>query len=220
MTRSVKRQYDSSRRQQQARETRMRIIAAAHDLFVDQGYGATAIADIARSAGVAVETVYAAFRNKPTLLHQVWFAHFRGDEDDVPLYDREGMQEVLAEPDLVERIRKHAAFSTANFRRIGPLQRALQGAAASEPAASTLLEEYAARRLDVATKYARAAAETGQLGVSEEECRDVVFSTSDGALWHALVGARGWSDERFAAWLAQVWTAALVEHRAGTPVPK
>ncbi len=208
---SVKRRYNSSRRQEQAQETRLRIIDAAHDLFVDRGYGNTTVADIARSARVAVETIYAAFKNKPTLLRHVWFAHFRGDEEDVPLYDRAGMQAVLAETDLLERTRKHAAFVTENFRRIGPLQHALQGAAASEPGAAEMLAEYAERRLDVATKYAHAAAATGQLAVSEEECRDVLFSTMDGALWHSLVGERGWSNERFATWLGQLWAAALVE---------
>ena len=55
MSEAVKRQYDSTWRQEQARETRQRIIQAAHDLFVNKGYGSTTIADIARDAGVAVE---------------------------------------------------------------------------------------------------------------------------------------------------------------------
>lgn len=212
---SVKRRYDSTRRQEQAQETRLRIIDAAHDLFVDQGYGSTTMGDIAQSAGVSVETIYAAFKNKPTLLRRLWFAHFRGDVEDIPLYNRAAMQAVLAEADLLERTRKHAAFVTENFRRIGSLQYALQGAAASEPEAAAMLAEYAERRLDVATKYAHAAAATGQLAVSEDECRDVLFSTMDGALWHSLVGERGWSDERFATWLGELWAAAFV--RGGAP---
>ncbi len=65
MPKSVKRPYNSTRRQEQAGETRLRILAAAHELFVAQGYGRTTIAEIASTAGVAVETIYAAFRNKP-----------------------------------------------------------------------------------------------------------------------------------------------------------
>ena len=84
----VKRPYRSARRREQAGETRQRIIRAAHDLFVNQGYGRTTMADVANAAGVAVETVYAAFRNKPTLLRQVWYATFRGDEQDIRLLDR------------------------------------------------------------------------------------------------------------------------------------
>ena len=72
MAEGVKRRYNSSRRQEQAQENRRRIIVAAQALFVDKGYGRTTIADIAGAAGVAAETVYSAFRNKPTLLHRAW----------------------------------------------------------------------------------------------------------------------------------------------------
>jgi AcrR family transcriptional regulator len=97
MSEGVKRQYDSTWRQEQARETRQRIIQAAHDLFLSQGYGSTTIADIARAAGIAVETVYSAFRNKHTLLRQVWYVSFRDDEEDIRLWDRPEIRTVIAE---------------------------------------------------------------------------------------------------------------------------
>ena len=63
-----RRAYDSSRRQEQARQTRRDILRAAHDLFVTHGYGRTTIADVARAAGVSAETIYATYKNKATLL--------------------------------------------------------------------------------------------------------------------------------------------------------
>jgi AcrR family transcriptional regulator len=210
MPEEVKRRYRSARRRDQARETRLRIIRAAHDLFIGRGYGRTTIAEVARAAGVAVETVYAAYRNKPTLLRQVWYATFRGDEEDVRLLDRPEIRAVLAEPDLATRFRAHAVVITPVFRRITPLLHALQGAAASEQAAGAMLAEFDARRLDAAGHYARAAAATGRLAVGEDECRDVLAASLDGALWHRLVSERGWSDERFAELLGRIWVAALV----------
>ncbi|KRE88160.1 helix-turn-helix domain-containing protein [Arthrobacter sp. Soil764] len=210
MERKIKRQYDSRRRQEQAAETRRSIIAAANELFIAQGYGQTTIKQVAERAGVSAETVYATFRSKAGLLRHVWYVDFRGDDADVTLYDREEMQSILAEPDLPNRIRRHAVFVTASNRRIFPLLDALAGAAASEPDAAAMLAEWADRRLDVATRYAHAAAATGQLGVSEEECRDVLYATMDGTLWAQLVGQRGWSDERFSDWLAATWIGALV----------
>jgi AcrR family transcriptional regulator len=215
MSQPVKRQYNSTRRREQADQTRQAILRAAYDLFVANGYGRTTVTDIAQRAGVAVETVYAAFGNKATVLRRAWFLTFRGDEADVPLYDRAEMQAILAEADLPTRIRKYAAFVTATNRRIAPLYAALQGAAASEPAAADMLDEYRERRLDVATKYARAAAATGRLAVAEAECRDVLFATMDGALWHRLVGERGWTDKRYANWLADLWLSQLITARAG-----
>jgi AcrR family transcriptional regulator len=210
MAEPVKRQYSSSRRQEQARETRLRIVAAARELFVAQGYGRTTMADVARTAGVAVETVYAAFRTKPALLRQVWFVGFRGDDADVRLLHRPEVQALLAEPDLPTRLRAQAAFMTPVFRRIGPLLLALRGAAASEPAAADMLAEFDGLRLDAARHYARSAHETGRLRVSEAECRDVLAATMDGSLWQRLVAESGWADERFAEWLGELWVSVLV----------
>jgi hypothetical protein len=120
------------------------------------------------------------------------------------------MRAILDEPDLATRIRRHAAFIAATNRRIGPLVAALEGAAASEPSAAEMLAEFSARRLDVATKYAKAAVATGRLAVSQAECRDVLFATMDGTLWRRLVVERGWSDERYADWLGSLWIAQLV----------
>jgi len=205
--------YDSPRRQEQARETRQRIIDAARDLFVAKGYGHTTIVEVAATAGVAVETVYAAFGNKRTLLHRVWYATFRGDEADVRLWDRPEIREVIAEPDLARRFEAQAVVLTGVFRRITPLLLALRGAAASEHAAAEMLAEFDERRLDAAGKYARAASETGQLAVSEAECRDVLWATMDGSLWQRMVAERGWRDEAFAAWLGGVWVSTMVGGR-------
>jgi TetR/AcrR family transcriptional regulator, regulator of autoinduction and epiphytic fitness len=219
MPKAVKRRYASARRDEQAHETRLRIIGAARELFVTKGYGRTTLVAIAQEAGVAVETVYAAFGNKATLLHQTWYMDFRGDEEDVPLFERDEMQGILNEPDLAKRVRRHAVFVAATNRRTGPLTAALEGAAASEPAAAEMLAEFSARRLDVTTKYAKAAAATGRLAVSQAECRDVLFATMDGTLWRRLVVERGWSDERYADWLGSLWIAQLVSSAAGAQGP-
>ena len=210
MSKAVKRQYRSTRRRKQAAETRSRIIVAAHDLFIAHGYGRTTIAEVARAADVAVETIYAAYRNKATLLRQVCYSAMRGDEEDVRLLHRPEIRAVLAEPDLAKRLRAHAVVMTTVFRRITPLFQALQGAASSEPAAAAILAEFDARRLDAAVHYAQAAAATGKLAVSEEECRDVFAATLDGTLWQRLVEERGWTDERFAGFLGSMWIATLV----------
>jgi hypothetical protein len=59
------------------------------------------------------------------------------------------------------------------------------------------------------------AASTGQLAVSEAECRDVVWSMTDGMLWHRLVSERGWTNERYAAWLGRLWVHLLVRPLGG-----
>jgi AcrR family transcriptional regulator len=210
MVDGVKRRYDSTRRRQQAGENRRRILAAAHELFADKGYASTTIADVAAAAGVAVETVYATFRNKPTLLHRAWDVAVGGDEQDVHLLDRPEMRAVLGEPDLATRFARFATVNAAIMRRTAGLRLAVQGAA-GDPAAATLLAEIDRARLAAMGVHARAAAATRQLAVPEEECRDVLFATTDGSLWHTFVERRGWSDQRYAAWLGRLWVAMLVD---------
>ncbi|MFN2561327.1 MAG: TetR family transcriptional regulator [Jatrophihabitans sp.] len=210
MSGQVKRQYDSSRRKEQARETQRAVLRAAHDLFVEQGYGRTTIADIARAAGVSAETIYATFKNKATLLHRVWDVTIGGDDEDVVFHERPEIMAIRAEPDLAKRFMMHARMSTATARRMTPLRLAVLGAAGSEPAAADMLAEMDRQRLAGMTVMAAASDETGQLAVSEEECRDVVWAMTDGLLWHAFVNGRGWSDEEYAEWVGRVWVATLV----------
>ncbi|HEX7196796.1 MAG TPA: hypothetical protein VF364_08190, partial [Candidatus Limnocylindria bacterium] len=114
-----------------------------------------------------------------------------------------------------------AVALTPVFRRITPLLRALQGATTSEPAAAAMLAEFDQRRLDAAEHYARAAAATGQLDVSEQECSDLLAATMEGGLWYRLVEECGWSEERFAQVLGTMWVAALarseLERSRSTP---
>jgi AcrR family transcriptional regulator len=214
LTEPVKRRpYDSSRRREQARETRTRVLRAAHDLFVAQGYGRTTIADIARSAEVSPETVYGAFGNKVTLLHRVWDVTIGGDDQDVLFHERPEVQAIRAEPDLRVRFRMHARMSTVAARRMAPFLLALRGAAGIDEAAAEMLAEVDRQRLVGLGVMAREAAATGQLVVSEEECLDLIWSTTDGTLWHRLVVERGWSDEQYAEHLGRMWVAALVAPR-------
>lgn len=209
------RRYDSRRRREQARQTRLVILHAAHDLFVENGYGRTTIADIARAAGVSVETVYGSFRNKATLLHRVWDVTVGGDDQDVVFHERPEVLAMRAEPDLRKRLMLQARFYTKTAQRIVPLLLTMQSAAGAEPAAAEMLAEVGRQRLVGMTVMAREAAATGQLAVSEEECRDVLWSMTDGSLWYRLVRERGWDDDRFAEWLGRLWVEAFVEGDRG-----
>jgi len=205
-----RRSYDSSRRRAQATETRAAIVAAARDLFIEHGYARTTMDDIAAEAGVSVETIYAAFKNKATLLHRAWDITVGGDDQDIVFHDRPEVLAIREEPDLAKRFMLHAAFFTRTAQRIAPFQLMVQSAAGADPAAAAMLEEMGRQRLAGMTVMAAEAAETRQLAVSEEECRDVVWSMTDGMLWHRLVNERGWTNERFADWLGRTWVHLLV----------
>src|SRR6478672_10547771 len=92
-----RRAYDSSRRQEQARRTRAAVLDAARRQFLDAGYAATTMAGVAAGAGVSVETVYKAFANKPGLVKAVFDVAVVGDDEPVPLMQREFVRRNQAE---------------------------------------------------------------------------------------------------------------------------
>ena len=205
-----RRSYDSSRRRAQADETRAAIVRVARDLFIEHGYGHTTLAEVAQGAGVSVETIHKSVGTKAALLHKAWDITVGGDDQDIVFHERPEVLAIRSERDLTRRLMLHAAFSTRTAQRIAPFQLMVQAAADADPAAAAMLEEMGRQRLVGIGVMAAEAAETGQLAVPEEECRDVIWSMTDGMLWHRLVNERGWSNDRFAEWLGRVWVERLV----------
>ncbi len=62
------RPYRSTLRAEQASETRRRVLRAAREIFTAKGYAASTIKEVAETAGVSPQTVYAAFRSKAGLV--------------------------------------------------------------------------------------------------------------------------------------------------------
>ena len=85
---SPTRKYDSSRRKEQARRTRLQITEAARQLFLERGYSGATIEAIAEKAGVAKETVYAIFGSKRSILVFLLDISVGGDDQPVQLLDR------------------------------------------------------------------------------------------------------------------------------------
>lgn len=204
-----RRSYDASGRRAQADANRRAVVEAARELFLRDGYGRTTVAAIADLAGVSPEMIYAAFGSKARLLHRAWDITIGGDDEDIVFHERPEVVAMRSEPDLRKRLVLHAALSARTAERIGPFQLMVQSAAGSDPAAAEMLEEMGRQRLAGMTVVAAEAAATGQLAVSEEECRDVMWSMTDGLLWHRLVRERGWEQDRFAAWLGRTWLGLL-----------
>src|SRR3954453_4419078 len=86
---SGRRVYRSPRRTRQAAETRLAILAAARELFARAGYTATTVAQIAASAAVSVDTVYATVGRKPALLRELVEMAISGTDQAVPAEQRD-----------------------------------------------------------------------------------------------------------------------------------
>src|SRR6185312_13590736 len=96
---AVKRQYRSTLRANQARQTRQTIVTAASRLFAREGFGATTIDAIAAEAGVSRKTVFTAVGGKIELLKLAIDWAIAGDDEPVAVEDRPTVSRLLRQRD-------------------------------------------------------------------------------------------------------------------------
>lgn len=92
---SISRVYRSELRQQQAAQTRSKVVAAAAELFATLGYAHTTFAKIAAAAGVSAQTVQA-HGPKAALLKAASEYATLGEPDKEDVFDLELGQRLLS----------------------------------------------------------------------------------------------------------------------------
>jgi AcrR family transcriptional regulator len=209
-----RRPYLSPRRRQQAAETRSEILGAAGVLFRDAGYAGVAMAAIAARANVAVETIYRVFGTKAALFAAVVEAAVAGGEAraETPVETRPAIRAIIEESDPRKQIALYAATQPGIHRRSGPLLRALSAAAVSDPELAKLWASIEDSRYAGQARFAGMLAERGSLraGVDAEQAGDLVWTLCSLVVYDLLVVVRGWSDDRYRAWLAEALVSELL----------
>ncbi len=122
------------RRQAQVARTEKRIITAATELFLADGYLATTLEAVAGRAGVGARTVYVRFGTKAALFKRVVDVAIVGDTQPVDVLGRDWAQAMMTAPTAAERIAASAAVGRQIMQRTGALFAVAQQAAAVEPA--------------------------------------------------------------------------------------
>lgn len=205
--------YSSPLRAQQAAATRRAVLDAARELFITQGYGATTIDQIAARAGVSKPTVFTAVGNKQTVLSAVRDVAMAGDDERVAVIDRPLAHRVRAEPDQRRAVELLAELVTVIGSRYAEIDAVLRGAAhGGEPGLRELWETSENQRLIGARVWVTTLAEKGPLreGLDVETAVDVLWLYMAPDLFHRLVHGRGWSAERFRAWLTETLCRVLL----------
>lgn len=205
----MKRRYDSRRRAEQARESRLRLVEAARGLFLRDGYATTTVASVAASVGVSVETVYKAFGGKPGLVRAIAESALAG-VGPVPAETRSDELQLL-ESDPRTIIRGWGRLTAEVAPRIVPVLLLLRDASADEEM-GVLRSELEASRFSRMTDNARRLAEAGHLraDIALEDAADVLWTYSSPELYELLVVKRAWPVERYAGFIAEAMIAALL----------
>jgi AcrR family transcriptional regulator len=211
VSQEVKRSYQSALRGAQAQSTRAAVIAAAGRLFTEQGYASTSIDEIAAAAGVSRATVFTSVGGKATLLKTALDVAIVGDDEPVPLPERPRSKAIRAESDPRKYLALYAELVTEMDGRMAGIHEALRGAAGVDPEARSLWESQLAQHRQGAANAVADLMRKGELkaGLDPAAAADIVWLLGPGT-YNMLVHRRGWSPDRFQAWLTETYIAQLL----------
>lgn len=212
------RSYDNALRQAQSADTRRRILDVTRELIVERGYRATTVAEVARRAGVHLDTVYELVGRKPVLLRELIEQAISGGPGAVAAEEREYVKAVRAEPDPARKLAIYARAVRDIQARMAPLYLALRDASATEPEAEEVWRQISDRRAANMRKLAQDLDQAGGLraGMSVEKAADVIWATNSSELYVLLTVERGWSPDAYEDWLTDAWCRLLLPDRSPT----
>lgn len=188
------------------------MLAAARRLFVARGYGATTIQAIADEADVAVQTVYAAFGNKPSILAALVDVAIAGDDADIVINAREWMRPVWDAETAEERVRGYAAAVRRIMVSAGDVFAVVAAAATADADVADLAQVAEERRRLGATSVLDSVLSVGELrsDLEVDEAIDVLSLLNSPSVYEHLVRRRGWSLDRYESWLVAAMERELL----------
>ncbi|MDQ1697768.1 MAG: hypothetical protein QOJ03_3121 [Frankiaceae bacterium] len=204
------RRYTSPVREEQAARTRSRILDAAAELFLEQGYARTTIKDVADGAGVARDTVHAVFGSKPRLLTALIDARLVPDGAVANVTQRPDAQAIKAERDQHKQIEMFAEFIAALSTRLRPVFEILRTASAVEPEMAGVFQQMDQFRLQNMRVYVKWIAARGPLRLDTRRAGEHVWAVTSPDVARMLCDELGWSQAQHARWLADTLTSTLL----------
>ncbi|MEU0885909.1 helix-turn-helix domain-containing protein [Lentzea sp. NPDC005914] len=203
MSEDVNRDLRAARRA----DTEVRIIEAATALFVERGYVATTLADVARHAGVGARTVYVRFDSKAALLQRCLDVAIAGDYHRVAVPDRDWFQKAMNAPTAQERIRRMAGISAQLMGRTGALLQVAHQAEAIEPEIAERAQAARAQTHQAIAGFFRKLAADGLISSENVDwVADTGAILGQAETYLLLAKTMEKTIEQYESWLVETWT--------------
>ena len=177
-------------------------------MFVEQGFGATSIDQIADAADVSPQTVYAMFGSKAAVLSRAIDVAVLGD------YGASSVAERM--PVLADMSSKQHDFATAArfvrevHERVAPLMRVMEQAAATDPGLEDLRMRLAREiRADCAV-WVKQLGRALRPGLTKARAADVMVTIQSPYIYSMLTVDLGWSPDQYERWLAHAMPHMLL----------
>lgn len=202
--RQESRPYRSPKRQEQARRTRQKILAAASQRFCCLGYAGTTMGAIAAAAGVSVPAVELTFGTKAALLKAAIDVAIAGDDEPVPVLERPWAAAARAATTAREFLAVIAEVLAVAAQRSDALMLVAFEAARSDQRLSPLARQLKGQRSVTAAWIVDGLATLAPLrdGIDRAQAVDTVWLLMDPAVFDRLTTDRGWTAQRYGAWFA------------------
>ena len=190
-------------RQAQIRQTEDRLIAAATELFLAEGYVATTLEAIARRAQVGARTVYVRFGTKAALFKRVVDVAIVGDTLPIDVLSRDWAQAAVTAPTAAERIAAGAAIGRQIMERTGALFAVAQQAAAVEPLIAGFWQQGREQSRHAQAVFWSRMAEDGLLdpGVDLAWVIDTASILGSAETYLVITRMLGWDLDEYENWL-------------------
>jgi len=209
-------------RQAQVAHTEERILAAATELFLAEGYAATTLAAVASRAQVGARTVYVRFGTKAALFKRVIDVAIVGDAEPVDVLGRAWTRSAFSAPTTAARITAFAAGGRQIMERTGALFAVAAQAAAVEPLIAGFWQQGREQTRHVHDLFWTRMAADGLLDPDTDLDWLIDTTTLLGAAETYLLITRmlGWDLDTYQAWLVTSMTRLAAVGSAGAPVPR
>jgi AcrR family transcriptional regulator len=203
--RQMSRTYRSAGREERARLTRRRVVDAASTLFLARGYAGTTIRSIAARADVSVPTVELLFGTKAALLKSAIDVAIAGDDEPVPVLERDWTVAAMAAQSANEFLAIGAGVIAAAQARSAGLVLAVFEGSISEPGLAELALQMTRQRTGTATWLVTTLSTKATLraGNDIQDAVDTLWILMDPAIYDRLVRQRGWRTEQYRSWFAR-----------------
>jgi AcrR family transcriptional regulator len=205
-----KRKYSSAVREEQAARTRLRILDAASELFLERGYARTTMKDIAAQADVARDTVHAIFGSKARVLTALIDLRLVPDGTVTNVTQRPDAQAIRDEVDQRKQIELFAKFITGISTELRPVFEILRTASAVEPEMAKVFQEMDRFRMNNMQTYTKWIANRGPLRVSTRRAAEIIWALASPDVARMLCDEIGWTESQHARWLSDTLIRALL----------
>lgn len=205
-------QVKGVKRRDKAELTRRRLIHAAHEEFLDNGYHGATMAAIAHRAGVASQTVYFVFHTKAELISAVIDAGVMGEDPPTIPQHTDWWAAMHAAPSADLALRHFVRGAGPLLARAAGISEILRAAALDDPEVRVIHDRH--DRLQVAgyRQVIDLLMSKGSLrpGITPETATDLLLALCGDSIYVQLTSERGWTHDQVIDWMADATPRLLL----------